>query len=75
MAMTGSALFTVIFGGIILIVGILGQIFGIRKGRSLHPEDRRMGKVAFTVGSIVVALWIVTFITVRLLHFKTTGHW
>ncbi|MBV8437967.1 MAG: hypothetical protein JOY95_10690 [Silvibacterium sp.] len=73
--MTGSALFTVIFGGIILIVGILGQIFGIRKGRSLHPEDRRMGKVAFTVGSIVVALWIVTFVTVHLLHFKTTGHW
>jgi hypothetical protein len=73
--MTGSALFTVIFGGIILIVGILGQIFGIRKGKSLHPEDRRMGRVVFTVGSIVVALWIVTFVTVRLLHFKTTGHW
>jgi hypothetical protein len=73
--MTGSALFTVIFGGIILVIGLLGQIFGIRKGRSAHPEDRRMGKVVFTVGSIVVALWIVTFITVRLLHFKTTGHW
>ena len=73
--MTGSALFTVIFGGIILIVGILGQIFGIRKGRSVHPEDRRMGRVAFTVGSIVVALWIVTFIAVRLLQFKETGHW
>jgi hypothetical protein len=73
--MTGSALFTVIIGGIILIVGLLGQIFGIRKGRSSHPEDRRMGKIVFTVGSIVVALWIVTFVTVRLLHFKTTGHW
>jgi hypothetical protein len=73
--MTGSALFTVIFGGIILIVGLLGQIFGIRKGRSIHPEDRRIGRVVFTVGSIVVALWIVTFVTVRLLHFKTTGHW
>ena len=73
--MTGSALFTVIFGGIILVVGLLGQIFGIRKGRSVHPEDRRIGRVVFTVGSIVVALWIVTFVTVRLLHFKTTGHW
>jgi hypothetical protein len=73
--MTGSALFTVIFGGVILIVGLLGQIFGIRKGKSIHPEDRRMGRVVFTVGSIVVALWIITFVTVRLLHFKTTGHW
>ena len=69
------AWFTGILGAVLLIVGILGQIFGIRKGRSLHPEDRRMGRVAFTVGSIVVGLWVVTFITVRLLHFKTTGHW
>ena len=69
------AWFTGILGAVLLIVGILGQIFGIRKGRSIHPEDRRMGRVAFTVGSIVVGLWVVTFITVRLLHFKTTGHW
>jgi hypothetical protein len=69
------AWFTVIFGGIILIVGLLGQIFGIRKGKSVHPEDRRMGKLVFTVGSVVVALWIVAFVTVRLLHLKTTGHW
>ncbi len=69
------ALATVIIGGIILIVGLLGQIFGIRKGRSTHPEDRRMGRIVFTVGSIVVALWIITFVTVRLLQLKTTGHW
>jgi len=73
--MTGSALFTVIFGGIILIVGLLGQIFGLRKGRSSHPEDRRMGRLVFTVGSVVVGLWIIAFVTARLLHFKTTGHW
>jgi hypothetical protein len=73
--MTGSALFTVIFGGIILIIGLLGQIFGIRKGRSTHPEDRRMGKLVFTVGSVVVALWVVAFVAVRLLHLKATGHW
>jgi len=69
------AWFTVIFGGIILIIGLLGQIFGIRKGRSVHPEDKRMGRLIFTVGSVVVALWIVTFVTVHLLQFKATGHW
>jgi hypothetical protein len=69
------AWFTVIFGGIILLVGILGQFFGIRKGMSTHPEDLRLGRLVFTVGSIVVALWLVTFFVVRLLHFKTTGHW
>jgi hypothetical protein len=69
------AWFTVIFGGIILIIGLLGQIFGIRKGRSAHPEDKRMGRLIFTVGSVVVALWIVTFVAVHLLQFKATGHW
>ncbi|HZD48368.1 MAG TPA: hypothetical protein VE178_06455 [Silvibacterium sp.] len=69
------AWFTVIFGGIILIVGLLGQFFGIRKGMSGHPADRRMGRLVFTIGSVVVALWIVAFATARLLQFKTTGHW
>jgi hypothetical protein len=69
------ALFTVIFGGIILIIGLLGQIFGIRKGRSAQPEDRRIGKLVFTIGSVVVGLWIVAFVATRLLHLKTTGHW
>ena len=69
------AWFTVIFGGIILIIGLLGQIFGIRKGKSVHPEDKRMGRVIFTIGSVVVGLWIVAFATARLLQFKATGHW
>ena len=69
------AWFTVIFGGIVLIIGLLGQIFGIRKGKSVHPEDKRMGRLIFTVGSVVVALWIVTFVAVHLLQLKTTGHW
>jgi len=69
------AWFTVVFGGIILIVGLLGQIFGIRRGKSVHPEDKRMGRLIFTIGSVVVFLWIVTFVTVHLLEFKTTGHW
>ncbi len=66
---------TLIFGVAILIVGLLGQIFGLRRVRSTHPEDRNIGKVVFTVASIVVALWIVAFITTSVLHHSTTGHW
>ncbi|MFY9938682.1 MAG: hypothetical protein WAK33_17505 [Silvibacterium sp.] len=69
------AWFTVIFGGVILIIGLLGQIFGLRKGRSTHPEDKRMGRLVFTVASVVVFLWIVAFTTARLLHHDFTGHW
>ncbi|HTA85223.1 MAG: hypothetical protein WBX22_21680 [Silvibacterium sp.] len=69
------AWFTLILGGVILLVGLLGQFFGLRKGRSSHPEDRHMGRVVFTVASVVVGLWIVAFITVRVLHLDITGHW
>ena len=69
------AWFTVVFGGIILIIGLLGQFFGIRKGMSVHPEDMRMGRLIFTIGSVVVGLWVIAFVTVHLLEFKTTGHW
>jgi hypothetical protein len=69
------AWFTVIFGGVILIIGLLGQIYGIREARSTHPQDKRIGRLVFTIGSVVVGLWIIAFVTVRLLHFKTTGHW
>jgi uncharacterized membrane protein len=69
------AWFTVIFGGIILIVGLLGQIFGLRKEKSTQPEDKRLGRLVFTVASVVVFLWIVAFATARVLHHSTTGHW
>ena len=69
------AWFTVIFGGIILIVGLLGQIFGIRKSQSSLSRRQADRELVFTIGSVVVGLWVVAFATARLLHFKTTGHW
>jgi hypothetical protein len=69
------AWFTLIFGGIILLIGLLGQIFGVRRGRPAHPDDRRAGKLVMTVGSTVVGLWLVAFSVARLLHLHSTGHW
>jgi hypothetical protein len=34
-----------------------------------------MGRLVFTVASVVVFLWIVAFATARLLYHSTTGHW
>lgn len=65
---------TLIIGGSILIVGLLGQIFGIRRGKPAHPEDRRIGRIVITIGSTVVGLWIVFFSVVHLLHLHTIGH-
>jgi hypothetical protein len=69
------AWFTLIFGGAILIVGLLGQIFGIRKGAPSHPHDRHARRLIVTVGSMVAGLWLVAFSVARLLHLQHTGHW
>lgn len=65
---------TLVIGGTILVIGLLGQIFGIRRGTRAHPEDRRMGRIVVTIGSTVVGLWIVFFSVVHLLHLHTIGH-
>jgi hypothetical protein len=66
---------TLAIGGTILVIGLLGQIFGIRRGKRASPEDRRTGKIVLTIGSTVVGLWIVFFSVVHLLHLHTIGHW
>lgn len=65
---------TLIIGGTILVVGLLGQIFGIRGGKRANAEDRRTGRIVVTIGSTVVGLWIVFFSVVHLLHLHTIGH-
>jgi hypothetical protein len=69
------AWFTLIFGGAILIIGLIGQVFGIRRGTPAHPHDRKIRRIVLTVGSVVVGLWLVAFSAARLLHLQHTGHW
>jgi hypothetical protein len=69
------AWFTLIFGGVILLIGLFGQVFGIRHKPATHPQDRTAGRLVITIGSAVVGLWLVAFSAVRLLHLHHTGHW
>jgi len=69
------AWFTLIFGGAILLVGLLGQIFGIRRGQPAHPHDKQARRLILTIGSAVVGLWLVAFSVAQLLHLHNTGHW
>jgi len=66
---------TLLIGGVVLIIGLLGQFFGIRRGQPAHPEDRRVGKLVITIGSTVVGLWLVAFSVAHLLQLHTVGHW
>jgi hypothetical protein len=58
---------TLIVGALLMLIGFGGQI-GIRKTSTLAPGDRRIRNVIFTVGSLVIGLWIVAFSAARFLH-------
>jgi hypothetical protein len=66
---------TLIVGGLVLVVGLLGQFFGIRPGNPTNPEDKRMGRIVLTIGSTVVGLWLVAFSVAHLLRLHTIGRW
>ena len=66
---------TLIIGGTILLIGLLGQMFGMRRGNPAHPEDKRARKMVISIGSAVVGLWLMAFSAVQLLHLHLVGHW
>lgn len=69
------AYLTLIIGGIILAIGILGQFFGLRRGSPANPQDKHMRTIVLTIGSAVVGLWIVFFAVSHLMHLQVVGHW
>lgn len=69
------AYLTLIIGGVILVIGVLGQFFGLRRGPRMNPEDKQRAKLVFTIGSAVVALWIVFFAVSHLMRLQVVGRW
>ncbi len=59
---------TLILGVLLMAIGVGGQIFGTHKGTTLTPQDRRTRNWIFTVGSLVVGLWVVAFSAAHYLH-------
>ena len=59
---------TLILGVLLMAIGIGGQIFGTRKSSALAPQDRHIRNWIFTVGSLVIGLWVVAFSAARFLH-------
>lgn len=66
---------TLIFGILLMAVGIGGQIFGTRKSSALAAHDRPARKWVLTVGSLVIGLWIVAFSAAHVLHYHHSGRW
>lgn len=69
------AWFTLILGALLMIVGLGGQTFGLRKTSRLGAEDHPARKWIITVGSLVVGLWIVAYSAAHVLHHHHTGSW
>lgn len=66
---------TLFIGGIILVAGLIGQFFFLRRGNPAHPEDRRMGRIVITIGSTVVGLWVLFFSLAHLMRLHSIGRW
>jgi hypothetical protein len=69
------AWFTLLFGALLLGIGIGGQIFAVGKKRAAHPEDRQARKWVVALGTLVIGLWCVAFSAAHLLHLHHTGAW
>ena len=52
---------TLVLGAVLMAIGLAGQIFGIRKSSTLAPQDRHTRNWIFTVGTVVIGLWVVAF--------------
>ena len=52
---------TLVLGALLMAIGLAGQIFGIRKSSTLAPQDRHTRNWIFTVGTVVIGLWVVAF--------------
>ncbi|MGC2636407.1 MAG: hypothetical protein WA294_04465 [Acidobacteriaceae bacterium] len=66
---------TLTVGVLLMIVGLAGQIFGVRKTSRLADHDRPVRKWILTVGSLVLGLWIVAFSAAHYLHHHHSGRW
>ncbi|MGC2619373.1 MAG: hypothetical protein WA414_10065 [Acidobacteriaceae bacterium] len=69
------AWFTLILAALLMLVGLAGQIFGVRKSSTLAPHDRPVRKWVLTVGSLVAGLWVVAFTAAHYLHYHHAGRW
>jgi hypothetical protein len=52
---------TLVLGALLMAIGLAGQIFGVRKSSTLAPQDRQTRNWIFTVGTVVIGLWVVAF--------------
>ncbi|HEX4310011.1 MAG TPA: hypothetical protein VHZ25_08275 [Acidobacteriaceae bacterium] len=59
---------TLILGVLLMAIGLAGQVFGIRKSSTLAPQDRHTRNWIFTVGTVVIGLWVVAFSAAHFLH-------
>ena len=66
---------TLAIGALLMAIGIGGQIFGTRKTYTLGHHDRLARNWVFTVGSLVIGLWIVAFSAAHVIHMHHSGHW
>jgi hypothetical protein len=52
---------TVIIGVGLLLMGILGQRFGLYGHRAAHPDEKRAGLFLLRIAGLLIGLWLLIY--------------
>lgn len=69
------ATITLIFGIILLGIGVCGHHFFTTTRRKYSADELLARRWVVTIGSLVVGLWLVAVSAVHLLHYHISGQW
>ncbi len=66
---TGTAIATLVVGGLMFAIGIIGQVLvGRRFFKTPSPGDKRTGRLVLRLAVLIIGAWLVIIATVAILH-------
>jgi len=66
---TGTAIATLVVGGLIFAIGIIGQVFvGRRFSKTSSPGDKRSTRLVLRLAALIIGAWLVIIAAVAILH-------
>ncbi len=66
---TGTAIATLVVGGLIFAIGIIGQVFvGRRFSKTPSSGDKHSARLVLRLAALIIGAWMVIIAAVAILH-------